>query len=58
MQSGCALNPWAYGQKGVTNITKYLGIKDTDEKQVLEQLRKICPKKLVTAQMKHPEVSF
>ncbi|XP_044745324.1 uncharacterized protein LOC123307172 [Coccinella septempunctata] len=56
MQSGCTLNPWALGQKGVAIIAKYLGIKDTDEKQVLEQLMKICPKKLVTAEMKYPEL--
>lgn len=55
LQSGSTLNPWALGQKGVAAITKYLGIKDTDEKQVLEQLIKICPKKLVSAQMKVPE---
>ncbi|KAL3286183.1 hypothetical protein HHI36_000694 [Cryptolaemus montrouzieri] len=56
LQSGCTLNVWACGQRGTADITKRLGIKETEEKMILEQLQKTCPKKLVSAQMKAPEL--
>ncbi|KAK9875472.1 hypothetical protein WA026_007864 [Henosepilachna vigintioctopunctata] len=55
LQSGCALNPWASGQRGTASLTKYLDIKDTEDKKILEKLQKMCLKKIVSAQMRVPE---
>jgi len=56
VQSGCALNNWAWGTNNALRIAKLLGYKETDEKAILEKLMKESAKNLVKAQKRHKEV--
>lgn len=58
VQSGCALNNWAWGTNNALRIAKLLGYKETDEKAILEKLMKEPAKNLVKALKRHKEVSM
>jgi carboxylesterase type B len=51
-QSGNALNCWALGQRNGTIVADCLKIRDTNEKNILEKLRRMSAKKLVKYQFK------
>lgn len=58
MQSGSALNNWAWGKNNAPEIAKCLGYKETDEKKIVEKLRKESAKAIVQSQKKLKEVSL
>ncbi|CAG9764476.1 unnamed protein product [Ceutorhynchus assimilis] len=55
LQSGCALNNWAWGKNNSTEIAKCLGYKDTEEKKILDRLRKESAKNIIRGQGKLKE---
>ncbi|XP_066249272.1 esterase B1-like [Euwallacea similis] len=50
VQSGSALNNWAWGSNNSREIAKCMGYKDTDEKKILQKLQKESVKNIVRGQ--------
>lgn len=57
VQSGSALNNWAWGHNNSKQIAKMMGYKDCDEKRILEKLMKEPARNLVSGQRRIKEVS-
>lgn len=57
IQSGSALNSWAWGTNNSLLIAKALGYKENDEKIILDKLLKESPRSLVSGQRRLREVS-
>lgn len=57
IQSGTALNSWAWGTNNSLQIAKAMGYKEDDEKKILEKLLKESPRSLVSGQRRLREVS-
>ncbi|KAF7280919.1 hypothetical protein GWI33_005385 [Rhynchophorus ferrugineus] len=55
IQSGSALNNWSWGKNNSTEIAKCMGYKETDEKTILQRLRKESAKSIVAGQKKMKE---
>ncbi|XP_050307750.1 esterase B1-like [Anthonomus grandis grandis] len=56
VQSGSALNNWAWGKNNSGEIAKFLGYKETDEKAILDRLKKESAKNIINAQKKSKEL--
>lgn len=57
VQSGSALNNWAWGTNNSKQIAKMMGYKNCDEKRILEKLMKEPARNLVSGQRRIKEVS-
>lgn len=55
MQSGSALNSWAWGKNNSAEIAKYMGYKDADEKATLDRLKRESARSIVNGQCKIKE---
>lgn len=58
MQSGCALNVWAKGQRSVTDLARNLNLETTDERKMLKVLQDLPIEELYKAVEKIPDVRF
>lgn len=58
LQSGTAMNAWAYGDNNITNIMRAGGVQVNSDKEALEVLKDLPTNMVYEIQMKYNKVSF